>query len=81
MGSHKVGLVAIGAFVDDMLCDYIDKVADEHGFSTRSDAIRMIISEHQAVFSNRIDRNTALKPLEGDGNDNPQGSVSKSNKR
>jgi metal-responsive CopG/Arc/MetJ family transcriptional regulator len=77
MGTHKAGLVAIGAFVDDMLCDYIDKVAEKHGFSTRSDAIRAIISEHQAVFSNKIDRNTALTPLEVDGNDNPQGSKRK----
>ena len=70
MGSHKEGFVAVGAFVENKLCEYIDEVAEKHGFSTRSDAIRAILREHKAFFSNRIDRNLALTPLEVDGNDN-----------
>ena len=84
MGSHKAGFVAVGAFMENRLRDYIDKFAQEHGLSTRSDAIRTIVREHQAVFSNRTDRNMALTPFEGEGNDNPQGSFCKkvkSNKR
>jgi len=77
MGSHKAGLVAVGAFVENKLCDYIDMFAEAHGFSTRSDAIRAILREHQDVFSNKIDGNTALTPLDVEGNDNPQGSFCK----
>ena len=77
MGSHKAGLVSVGAFVENKLRDYIDRFAEEHGFSTRSDAIRAILREHKAVFSNRINGNMALTPLEVDGDDNPQGSLCK----
>jgi len=73
MGSHKAGFVAVGAFVENKLCDYINKFAEEHGFFTRSDAIRAILSEHQDVFSNKIDGNTGLTPLDVEGNDNLQG--------
>lgn len=80
MGSHKAGFVAVGAFVENKLCDYIDRVAQEHGFSTRSDAIRAILREHQAVFSNKIGENTALTPLDVEGNDNLQGANCKKTK-
>jgi len=70
MGSHKAGLVAVGAFVKIELCNYIDKFAEEHGCSTRSEAIRAILDEHKTAFSNRNDRNMALTPLEVEGNDN-----------
>ena len=73
MGSHKHGSVAVGAFVENKLRDYIDKFAETHGFSTRSDAIRTILREHQTFFSNKIDRNLALTPLEPGDKDNTQG--------
>lgn len=60
MGRHKAGQVAIGAFVEDELRDYLDKLADERGYPNRSDAIRTIIREHRTVFADRIDRNRAL---------------------
>jgi len=84
MGFHKAGLVSIGAFVENELCNYLDMLAEERGFLTRSDAIRTIIREHSAVFSKRVDGSKALTPLDVEGNDNPQGSVCKkikSNKR
>jgi len=80
MGFHKAGLVSIGAFVKIELCDYIDKFAEAHGLSTRSDAIRAILREHKAAVADRIDRNTALTPFQGEGNDNLQGSLDKKTK-
>jgi len=71
MGFHKAGLVSIGAFVENELCNYLDKLAEERGFLTRSDAIRVIIREHRAVFSKRIDGSKALTPLNVMVNDNP----------
>lgn len=71
MGFHKAGLVSIGAFVENELCNYLDKLAEERGFLTRSDTIRVIIREHMAVFSKRIDGSKALTPLNDMVNDNP----------
>ena len=79
MGFHKAGLVSIGAFVENELCNYLDKLAEERGFLTRSDAIRAIIREHRAVFSDTIDRNQALTPLDVAVNDNHQGFLHKKN--
>ena len=62
MGSHKTGLVSVGAFVENKLRDYIDKFAEERDFLTRSDAIRAIIREHRAVFSKRVEGSVALTP-------------------
>ncbi len=64
MGKHKSGQVAIGAFVEVELRNYLDKLAAERGFPSRSDALRTIVSEHRAVFSKRIDGNQALTPLD-----------------
>jgi len=80
MGTHRAGLVAVGAFIENKLRDYIDEFAEEHGFLTRSDAIRAILREHKSVFSNRTDRNLALTPLEVKGNDNLQGANCKKTK-
>ena len=81
MGFHKAGLVSIGAFVENELCNYLDKLAEERGFLTRSDAIRATIREHRAEFSKRIDRNKALTPLNVNVtvNDNHQGFLRKKN--
>lgn len=62
MGSHREGLVSIGAFVDVELRDYLDKLAAYRGLLSRSDAVRAIISEHRAVFLDRIDGSKALTP-------------------
>ncbi|MBN2604177.1 MAG: hypothetical protein JXA91_08610 [Candidatus Thermoplasmatota archaeon] len=72
MGFHKAGLVSIGAYVSLELRDYIDRLTIERGFLTRSDAIRAIICEHRAIFSDEIDRNKALTPLKVNVNDNLQ---------
>ena len=64
MGTHKPDQVAIGAFVNIELRDYLDQLVIERGLSTRSDALRAIIHEHMALFSKKIDRNLALTPLE-----------------
>jgi metal-responsive CopG/Arc/MetJ family transcriptional regulator len=84
MGFHKTGLVSIGAYIESELRDYLDQFAKEHGFSTRSDALREIIHQHRSLFLKKCDGNMALTPLEVVGDDNPQGSVCKkikSNKR
>jgi metal-responsive CopG/Arc/MetJ family transcriptional regulator len=60
MGFHRPGLVAVGAFVDVKFRDYLDRLVEEHGLATRSDAIRLVICEHMADFSNRNSRNMAL---------------------
>ena len=62
MGFHRPGLVAIGAFVDIELKNYLDRLVEEHGLSTRSDALRLVIREHKDEFSHIIDRNKALTP-------------------
>lgn len=62
MGRHKFGQVPIGAYVNKELRDYLDQLAAERGFSGRSDAVRVVICEHKAVFSKRIDGTQALTP-------------------
>jgi len=60
MGFHRPGQVTIGAFVNVEMRDYLDKLVLEHGLATRSDAIRLVIREHMAEFSDRIDGTLAL---------------------
>ncbi len=72
MGRHKPGQVPIGAFVDAELKDYLDKLTAQRGFSSRSDALRTIVTEHRAVFSNRLDGIKALTPLVVVNNDEHQ---------
>ena len=62
MGAHRQGQTVIGAFVDVELRDYLDKLTAERGYPNRSDAIRTVILEHQALFSKRNDRSLALTP-------------------
>ena len=68
MGFHKTGQVSIGAFVEVEIRDYLDKIKEERGFKTRSDAIKLVITEHMIGFSNRTDRNPALTPQDIDIN-------------
>lgn len=68
MGAHKSDQVAIGAFVNIELRDYLDWLVNERGFLTRSDALRVIICEHMAVFSKETDRSLALTPLDAVAN-------------
>ena len=79
MGEHKLGLVPVGAYVNEELRSYLDKIVHERGFLTRSDAIRAILREHRAVFSEGIDRNQALTPTDAVVNDNAQGFLKKRN--
>ena len=69
METHKPGQVSVGAFVDEELRNYLDKLAEERNLSTRSDALRAVIGEHKAVFSKRIDGKEALTPLDVETND------------
>ena len=62
MGRHRAGQVAIGAFVESELRDYLDKLTAERGYSVRSDAVRAVIAEHRTVFADRIDGTQALTP-------------------
>ena len=80
MGSHKPGQVSIGAFVEIELREYLDKLVDERGYLVRSDALRAVLREHKAVFSEGIDRNEALTPLEAVVNDNHPGYLYKRKK-
>jgi len=66
MGSHKEGFVAVGAFVENKLSEYIDQVAQEHGFSTRSDAIRAILRA-QLTFK-ALDEPSYFDEVIGDNN-------------
>ena len=70
MGVHKPGKVVIGAYVDIKLRDYLDKLIEDRGFVSRSDAVRAVIGEHRTVFCKMIDRNPALTPLDIVVNDN-----------
>jgi metal-responsive CopG/Arc/MetJ family transcriptional regulator len=69
MGFHRKGLVAVGAFVDVEFRDYLDRLVEERGLSTRSDAIRVVIREHKDELSNKNDRNKALTPFNIASND------------
>ena len=69
MGFHRPGQVAVGAFVDVEIRDYLDRLVEEHGLETRSDALRLVISEHRAVFSQKTDGSRALTPHEAGTND------------
>lgn len=64
MGAHRPGQVPVGAFVDVELRNYLDKLVEERGLLTRSDAVRLVLSEHKAVFSKRICGKEALSPLD-----------------
>jgi len=77
MGEHKLGLVPVGAYVNEELRSYLDKIVHERGFLTRSDALRTIIREHKAVFSDKIDGNAALTLSDVVVNDKVQGSLGK----
>jgi hypothetical protein len=69
MGSHKKGMVSIGAFVDIRLREYLDKIVSDCKLLSRSAALRAIIVEHRSLFYTRKGRNLALKPLDGKSND------------
>ena len=47
---HRPGLVAVGAFVEVKFRDYLDRLAEEHGLATRSDALRLVIRDHKDGF-------------------------------
>ncbi len=61
MGRHKSGQVSVGAFVDVKLRNYLDKLAVERGYLSRSDSLRTVIVEHR-LFSTKINRTPALTP-------------------
>lgn len=70
MGAHKPGQVPIGAYVNIELRNYLDRLAEERGFLSRSDAVRAVLSEHMSIFSKRINRNPALTPSDAEANGN-----------
>jgi len=70
MGRHKAGQKPVGAFVNVELRNYLDRLADERGYSVRSDAVRAVIREHKAVFSKSIDGMQALTPFSNIAEDN-----------
>lgn len=61
MGRHKAGQKPVGAFVNVELRDYLDKLAVERGYLSRSDSLRAVIVEHR-LCSAKINRNPALTP-------------------
>ena len=69
MGTHRQGQTVIGAFVEDELKEYIDKLTAERGYLSRSDSLRAIIREHKSIFAKRNGRNRALTPFEASSDD------------
>ena len=70
MGTHRQGQTVVGAFVEDELKEYIDKLTAERGYLSRSDSLRAIIREHKSIFAKRKDRDKALTPEGVTVNDN-----------
>lgn len=62
MGTHRQGQTVVGAFVEDELKEYIDKLTAERGYLSRSDSLRAIFREHKSIFAKRNGRNQALTP-------------------
>jgi len=61
----------VGAYVSSEMLDYIDKLIETRGFLSRSDCLRVIIGEHQQLFSPEIGRKAVLtsfkKPVNVNG--------------
>lgn len=60
MGRHRAGQMVIGCYIDFELRDYLDKLAAQRGYLSRSDSLRAIIREHKSIFAKRKDRDKAL---------------------